>query len=247
MLFIWFSFGPDSLGLRASIASARRFASSPGDAFVVAEEEGNPIVPTIRAELAGQGVLFLRRPPARNLNGSRAAVVSIADTMLVAMNQTRQETVWKIDSDTLVFSRAWRHLLELCLCDLVGGDHVMRPGAAALGMAYMIRRVALLNARALLLERADFSAIAWPEDVAITSSALEAGARVNLRPAGEWIAWSYSAEATPEKYGSFDVVSFGNRALIPGPPDMVDQDRRRIAGEAMADCLAWRLARARPA
>ncbi len=236
MLFLWFSFGPDSSALLASVQSAKLFAADPEDRFVVLEERNRPIWPKERGELLKMGVQIGQRRGIRNLNGSKQAVVSVATAMLAHSDSS--ELIWKIDSDTMVFDRTWRERLG-CF-DLLGPKSV-QP-LVALGMSYIIRASAVLDIMDRLDAWDDYSASGWPEDAVISIEAQRAGASADLVPfdfnggPASWCGWSYKPTATSASYLPYSVVSFGNRFRLTGS----DSERRQKCGEVMMKLLQER-------
>ncbi|MCU0797560.1 MAG: hypothetical protein MUF31_16695 [Akkermansiaceae bacterium] len=216
---VWFAFGADAACLIESVASFR--AACPGAPVAIFDEDRLPLPEPVVARI--DPALYQRTtwPRLGNLNGW-PAVRGILQSCHEAARMTGATGTLKIDSDTLVLSARWIRQDAA----VTGWDCGWLRYAA--GMARFLR--ADVPDRLLRgLDRRPLLNHPVAEDLAISAEAsYEFPGQVILhsrqpeRPNGFRLAgWSYRLQAEG-KFGLthpaelHDVVTFGNRAQIPG-------------------------------
>lgn len=236
---VWFTFRDDESCLIESIRSVR--ACAPWMPLAVFEDAAARLSPDVTEALQAAGVRVDCTGTARhgNLRGE-----DWVRNQLQRMAEIGG-SILKIDADTVLCGLDWLDLVPQAMA--VGavqmGDGKERPGAWFQGACYLLRPRAAEEALSHMRwqqsggekESWPESLKEWPEDLSVAELLMRRHGPLAVYcargyPHGNQIAhYRHGIEPDLTRYLGFNVVSFGARDALPGPP----RARRALAADTM--------------
>ena len=227
MLGVWFSFGPDGPALIESVETFRETMGAEARVAVfddASESLNDECLDAVSPDL----YRCTDFPRGGNLRGW-PCVLGILGCMAEACGHFDAPGCLKVDCDTLVLKGKWIEP-EAPLCGFLPGKT-----AQVSGMAYWLSREAVATVKASLEDRWRLEGWTAPEDQTISAEALwRFGPECVLHNwKNGWAGGWHYARVPEARYGRCQVVTFGDRRLIPGNP--CGNEARTEVARAMAN------------
>ena len=212
MLGVWFSFGPDGPALIESVETFRE-TMGPDAQVAVFDEAANPLMDECLAVVGPDLCRHTDFPRGSNLRGW-PCLFGMLDSMVEACEHFEAPGCLKVDCDTLVLGKEWIDR-DAPLCGFLPGK-----SAHTSGMAYWMTHEAIATVKDSLAKRWRLDGWMAPEDQTISAEALwRYGPKCVLHDWNKgWAGGWYYGRVPEERYERCQVVTFGDRRLIPGKP-----------------------------